>query len=236
MPVGRLVELVLLNFSVLFVPAISRAFAADDKKEISETFSNTQAWISLLSFPLFALVFGFADILTPLLFGESYASASDVLAWLALGFYIRIVFGLAPRTLKVLGHLRVVISIDVITMFFALILSLWLIPLHGATGAAISASLTMILHGLSNQLALYQINHIGLWDQASRRLYVTVAVSIFALGALRWLADVNSWVLGIAAILLAGMLLISFRQKFSIHHNFPELNSRIKSLRSKIIG
>jgi O-antigen/teichoic acid export membrane protein len=236
MPFGRLVELVLLNFTVLFVPAISRAFAADDKREISATYIGTQIWITLLSFPLFALGFGYADILTPFLFGESYASASEVLAWLALGFYIRIVFGLASRTLKVLGHLRVVITIDVITVFFALIVSLWLIPLHGATGAAISASLTMAFHGLFSQFALYRVSQIGLWDQASGKLYASVAVTVLALCALRWLVDVNAWVLGIAAMLPAGLLPFLFRYQLSIHQHTPELKSALKSLRSRFKG
>ena len=236
MPFGRLVELVLVNFSVLFVPAVSRAFAAGDKKEISQTCIDTQIWITLLSFPLFALAFGFADILTPFLFGESYVSASEVLAWLALGFYIRIVFGLATRTLKVLGHLRVVISIDVITVFFALGVSLWLIPLQGATGAAISASSTMVFHGLANQFALYRVSQIGLWDRSSQKLYISVAITVFALGALRWLVDVNAWVLGIAAILAAGVLLFVFRHQLTIHHHIPELGSAIKSLRAKFKG
>lgn len=236
MPFGRLVELVLLNFSILFVPTISRAFAAENKKEISDTYISTQIWITLLSFPLFALGFGFADILTPLLFGQAYASASEVLAWLTLGFYVRVVFGLAPRTLKVLGHLRAVILMDVITVFFALIVSLWLIPLYGATGAAKSACLTMIFYGLCNQLALYRLSHIGLWGQASRILYAFVAMTVLMLSALRWLVGVNAWVLGIVAIVLAGMLLILFRHQFSIYQNFPELKSALKSLWSKITG
>jgi O-antigen/teichoic acid export membrane protein len=236
MPLGRLIELVLLNFAVLFIPAISRAYAAGDREEISATYISTQIWITLLSFPLFALGFGYADILTPFLFGDAYASASDVLAWLTLGFYIRIVFGLAPRTLKVLGHLRVVISIDVVTLLFALLVSLWLIPLHGATGAAVCAASTMVFHGVANQLALFRVSQIGLWDQASRKLYFVVAMTVFALGGLRWLVDISAWTLGIVSILAAGVLPILFRHQLAINHNAPELKSAIMSLRSKFRG
>ena len=235
-PIGRLVELVLLNFSVLFIPALSRAFATQNKIEIAQIYISTQTWITLLSFPLFALGFGFADILTPFLFGQDYASASEVLAWIALGFYIRIIFGLAPRTLKVLGHMRAVISIDVITVIFALLVSLWLIPRHGATGAAISACLTMVFHGLCNQIGLYRITQIGLWDRTSSKLYASIALSVVALSSLRWLVGINPWILGLIASGLAAMQLVLFRHQFSISHNFPELDARIKSLRSKITG
>ncbi len=235
-PIGRLVELVLLNFSVLFIPALSRAFATQNKTEIAQIYISTQTWITLLSFPLFALGFGFADILTPFLFGQEYASASEVLAWIALGFYIRIIFGLAPRTLKVLGEMRAVISIDVITLIFALLVSLWLIPRYGATGAAISACLTMVFHGLSNQIALYRITQIGLWDRASSKLYASITLSVVALSAFRWLIAINPWILGLIAIGLTGALLILFRQQFAIAHNFPELDAKIRSLGSKFTG
>lgn len=233
-PIGRLIELVLANFAVLFIPAISRAFASENQGEIKQTCIDTQIWITLLSFPLFAISFGFADILTPFLFGQGYVSAGGVLAWIALGFYIRIVFGLALRTLKVLGHLRVVITIDVVTVIFALLVSLWLIPEYAAIGAAISACLTMVFHGLCNQIALYRLNRIGLWDIDSRKLYTSVAFSVMLLVFLRWMVEINPWVLGSVAVFLAGLLLAAFRHKLAIGRNFPELGAKLKLLRSKL--
>jgi len=235
-PIGRLIELVLSNFAILFIPAISRAFAAESREEISQTYISTQIWITLLSFPLFALSFGFADILTPLLFGQEYVSASEVLAWIALGFYIRIIFGLAMRTLKVLGHLRTVIAIDVVTLFFALFVCLWSIPAYGAMGAAIGALLTVVFHGLSGQIALYRLRKIGLWDRDSRGLYATVATTVALLAALRWGFEVNPWIQGLVAMMFAVILIVVFRRHFAIARNFPELLPMLNSILARMKG
>lgn len=234
LPLGRLVELVLINFSVLFIPAISRAFASNNSRDILATSINIQVWISLLSFPLFAVGFGFADIITPLLFGESYSSASNVLAWLAVGFYIRVIFGLAPRTLKVLGHLRIVIWIDVVTVAFALIVSIWLIPPFGATGAAQSACLTMVFYGLANQVVLYRVEKIGLWDKVTRGLYGSLISALLGLVILRWVINIEPLILGLAGLFVGCLIPLIYRYHLALNDNFPEMNDALVRFRSKI--
>lgn len=233
LPLGRLIEVVLLNFMILFIPAISRAFASDDRDNLLLTFGKTQAWVTLLSFPLFAIGFGGADILVPGLFGSQYASSSDVLAWLAVGFYIRVVFGLAARTLKVLGHLRVVIYIDVITLIMALLVSLWLIPQYGAVGAAMSAGLTSIFHSVSNQAALYYFEKIGLWDKVTAKLYIFTGLAVMALVILRWLIVVDTNILVAMSAIIGLGLPLYFSAHLELRNNFPEMMNFIKKLRAK---
>lgn len=233
-PIGTLVELVFANFVVLFIPVISRALASEDKQAIANTHITTQVWISLLSFPLFAFSFGFADILTPLLFGSEYMSASEVLAWLSLGFYLRILFGLSTRTLKVIGQLKAVIFVDVTTVCFALGVSFWLIPDHAAVGAAISAFLTMTFHSLCSQAALFWLNKIGLWDSKTRGLYINVFLCVITLVILRWSFDIRDWSLGSIASLMAAQLLVMHRRQFDLISNFPELDAKLRKIRSKL--
>lgn len=222
-PLARLNEIVLLNFSVLYVPLLSRWFARGDRVGIRDAYARTTAWVAMLSFPLFALSFGLADPLAVWLFGNRYAASGEFLAWLALGYYAKAVFGLAPRTLRAMGRIGMIVAIDAVTAVGAAVLGWKLIAAYGALGAAVTVAATLVAHGVLNQLGLLLCEDMSPWRGAHARVHLALGGGVLVLAALRWWWGGPPVATGVAAGLMSAGFGVAFRRRFDLFATFPEL-------------
>jgi O-antigen/teichoic acid export membrane protein len=176
----------------------------------------------VLSFPLFAFTFCLADPLTVLLFGPRYAEAGAVLAWLSIGCYVRAALGLNARTLKVLGHLRTVLAVDLTSACLALILNLWLVPARGAVGGGVAVTMTIIAHTLLTQVALKRASNIPLLSGSIGRVFLLLAGSVVLLVTARRLGA--HWAVLLALAIAAWIpVLHTARRHMGLHEVFPGL-------------
>ncbi len=231
MPLARLVEFVLVAFSIMFLPAAARLFAKDDLRGLAEVYSRTFAWIAILSWPLFAVTFALARPLTEILFGETYANSAPILAVLSIGFYAQALLGIDARMLKVAGRVRTIVAIDAASAVVAIVLYLVLLPVWGAWGGAIGLAATMTLRSLLNCWALRRTAEVRLErSPVIRKLYGAVAVSSILLIpiAAGWLPAVA---VGVPLIAVAAVVITyATREVLEIEVMFPEL-TRVPGVR-----
>ena len=154
-PIAGLNLIVFQAFGLLFVPLASRMFARGDSEGINDLFWKTSVWIAVLTFPIFVVTCSLATPITALLFGAEYANAGVLLALLTVGYYFNAVMGFNAATLQVYGKVRYTVLSDLAATATFVALCLVLIPRHGALGAAVSTTATLIVHNL--------FNHFGLW-------------------------------------------------------------------------
>lgn len=187
LPVAGLNLLVFEAFSFLFVPVASRMLARGDRESISELYWQTAIWISVLSFPIFALTCSLAEPLTILLFGERYAGAGLLLALLAVGHYFNAALGFNAATLRVYGSIRFIVVSEMVAAILAIVLSLVLIRRYGALGAAMGTTASLMLRTIFNQVGLHVCGTgIRLIEWPFLRVYaVAVLLSVALLAAQR---------------------------------------------------
>jgi O-antigen/teichoic acid export membrane protein len=222
-PVAQLNNIVMASFTLLYMPAAARLFAKADYHGINKLYWQTAAWMSVMSFPVFALTFSFAQPLTEFLYGARYARSGPILALLALGSYTNVALGFNLQTLKVLERLRYIIVVSLIAALVDIGLNLLLVPGHGALGAAIGTTATLIVYNLMMQAGLVPTSNFSAFDRRYLPVYLSIAVGA---GGLFFVQLFRSMSLYLALLLVACMSLLVFsvtKKKLRIAETFPEL-------------
>lgn len=230
LPLARLNNAVMATFALLFVPAAARMFANHRHREMEQLYIQTTTWITLLSFPIFAVSFAFPESATVFLFGQQYSSSSSVLAALAIGCFINAVMGFNAHTLRGAGHFRFVVFSDLVTIACAIMLQLFFIPRLGAFGAAVATCIVLAIQNIVNQLGLLKLVRINPFQKVSLSCYLSVAVGTIALVQLQRSFSPPFYV---ALLCTTAVFLLVFfvnRRRLNVSQTLPEL-MRIPVLR-----
>lgn len=230
-PIAALNLIVFQAFGFLFVPLAARMFARADKTGISNLYWQTSSWITVLTFPVFAVTCSLATPLTVLLFGTAYESAGVLMAVLALGYYFNAALGFNADTLRVYGKVRYAVASDIAAAVVFLALCFVLIPRYHALGAAISATMSAIVHSVCNQAGLW-IGGTGIRLPQWRfvRVFLISTLLMVALLLLQWLVRPPLYA-GVALAAVASVALLHLaRHLLEPKTTFPEL-MRISLLR-----
>jgi O-antigen/teichoic acid export membrane protein len=221
-PLAHMCQLVMTSFSLLFTPTASRLFARGDRAGIGDLYWRTAAWMAVLTFPVFAVTFALAEPVTNTLFGARYSGSATFLALVAVGYYFQSALGFNGLTLKVFSRLRYLVTINLVVAGLNLALNLLLIPAHGALGAAVATSVTLIAHNVLKQLGLRLVG-IGLFNRGYLRIYGVVAVFAAGLLALQQFLHPPLLVgLALTAVASVAVLRVS-RDELNVNGTFPEL-------------
>jgi O-antigen/teichoic acid export membrane protein len=138
----RLSLVVPMALNLVISPQLSGSFALKDSQRSREILNQAVSWIIYLSLPICTLYLLYADQLIQLFAGDQFNPSIPLMRWMAgIPLFISLsnlfiyygLFGL-DRALKYRMVLGVVAGI-----FISILLNLWLIPLYGATGAAINS-------------------------------------------------------------------------------------------------
>lgn len=234
-PTAKLNQMVLASFALLFTPAAARLFARNDRQEINSLYWENAAWVAIVSFPIFALTFSLAGPVTVLLYGTRYEDSALIMAMLSFGYFFNAATGQNGLTLKVLGKLRYIVTVDILAAVLNLGLNLVLIPRYGALGAGVGTMTTLILFNLMKQFGLVLGTGINLFDRAYLRVYAVLVGATLALLLLQLTLNPPVGV-GIGAVAVVSLLVLRLnRQALNVEHMFPEL-FRIPVLRWLLAG
>ena len=122
-----------------------------------ELFWRTTMWVAVMSFPIFVGTFALGRPIAGLLFGDRYEPSGTYLSILAFGYLVNAASGFNGVTLAANGHTRTVAIVNLVAALIGAGLALVLIPFAGALGAAIAASLTLIIQNVMLQIALWRM-------------------------------------------------------------------------------
>ena len=222
-PVADLNSTVIQSFGLLFMPAMARMFARNDRDGLAHLYWQNAIWITVISFPIFLLTFSLAEPLTLLLFGERYAESGLIMALLAFGYYFNAALGFNADTLRIHGKLRYTVIVDFVSMAISAGLHLLLIPRFGAFGAAIGTCATLVIYNVLNHLGLKFATNIDLFEWRYLRVYVSIALGTLALAVFQSIFSPPVYI----GVLLAGVIslivLLINRNVLHIEQTFPEL-------------
>ena len=222
-PAAMLNTLVAQSFSILFMPAAMRVRAQQDYSELRKHHWQSTSWVTVLSFPIFALTFGVAPDLVPILFGAEYADSASLLALLAFGHYLSVCMGFNGQMLQVLNRVRAIVWTDLISIVTSLTLAVLLCPQYGALGAAIAVTAARVFGSMGRQVVLLRSTEMHSIPRSQISVWLKVLVASLAIMSLGWFWQPPF--LGQLAIIAALSLLLlrSTARELDVSNSFPEL-------------
>ncbi len=221
-PLGRLNQMVLLTFSVLFAPLATRFFARSDRAGMEHAYWQTSAYLMVLSFPIFAVSVPLAWALVPWLFGEQYAVAAPVLAVLGSAYFLHSAFGYNALVLQIHGRVRWVLTTNVAAMATSVIVGLLVIPPLGAVGVSWSVLAALTVQNVANQVGLHRHLDFAWIDPVIIRISTVSVALAGVLGCLAWLGTPLFALLPSAAI-ASLVLLVAAQRSLDLAEAFPAL-------------
>jgi O-antigen/teichoic acid export membrane protein len=222
-PISELNNIVFTSFTLLFTPLAARLFARADYRGLNGLYWQTAAWMSVLTFPIFAVTFSLAKPLTIFLYGARYTPSAPVLALLSLASYFNVILGFNLQTLKVYQRWRYVIHASVVTALANLVVSTALIKQYGTIGAAIGSAVTLIGYNLLLQAGLSPTGDVHVFDRRYLLVYLTIALGACGLFFVSSLTSFSFFALLPSAACVSLCVFAVAKKKLSIAETFPEL-------------
>jgi O-antigen/teichoic acid export membrane protein len=231
LPAACLCSMVPDNFTPLYMPSASRLFAKGDTPGINHLFWETSLWMSVLAFPIFLATACFARPLTIFLYGARYAPSAPILALLSLGHFIEVVFAFNGITLKVLGKIRLMVMLNIVTPIIIVVFNLLLIPRYGAIGAAVATTAGLIMQNLLRQLSLWLGGGgISFFEKRYASFFLMLGSSAVGLYLIQLVTPNNIYVALTLALAVSTFVLWLVKKHIKIAKIFPEI------LRLPVIG
>jgi len=222
-PIAELNNIVFASFTLLYTPLAARLFARADYRGINGLYWQTAAWMSVLSFPIFAVTFSLARPLTIFLYGARYAPTGPVLALLSLASYFNVILGFNLQTLKIFKRWRCVIPASIVTALANLVVSTALIKLYGTIGAAMGSAATLIAYNLLLQAGLLPTADFHAFDRRYLSVYLTIALGACGLFVVGSLTSLSFYALLPSAACVSLCVFAVAKKQLSIAETFPEL-------------
>lgn len=222
-PVAALCLTALESFKFLYVPATSRHFAKGDHAAIGLVYWSTALWVSVFSFPVFAVSCFLAEPVTQLLFGERYATSGTLLLVLAVGNYFNACTGLNAYTLQVYGRVRLILLCNILAAGLNAMFCVMLIPRYGALGASIATTAAVVSLNIVCQFALVLTTKVGPAPRTIRIAYARIVAASLAVGSIALVPGAGVSAITLAIVAATVMLVVTNRAALDVGSTFPEL-------------
>jgi len=146
--------------TTLLGPVLTRFDRDDRRKKAKRTYQVSSKWMSLLTLPVFLLVFLFPNVVIRATFGADATAGSTVLRILILPVLFSVLLGANGGALVALGHNRIHMYGNAATAASNLGLNLYLIPRYGIAGAATATALSLGMKNVIYSARLYQAHGV----------------------------------------------------------------------------
>jgi O-antigen/teichoic acid export membrane protein len=222
-PLAHVNQVIVGSFVVLYIPFAAAYVVRHDRTGVQQIYVRTAAWLTALSFPAFLLTFVFARQVVTTLYGPAYASSVPILMLLSAGYFVQAMTGFNGLTIKIYGHLKYAITIDVLACVLNVAINMVCIPRWGALGAAVGTSLTLLIHNGLKQGGMQRLTGVHLYERHYIRLLATALVLVAGALLVNQLCGVNT-LAGCALVAGASaVLMYSARDALQVAEMFPEV-------------
>jgi len=180
--------LVLSSLNAIFSPMIADLYYRNDIDKLRELYRVSTKWGLYLVTPLFIVICFAPQELMITVFGQPYASGSDVLLILSVTQMINVGSGAVGFLLTMTGHQNRWFVISSVALILSLFLNNLLVPMLGMLGAAVVNCVTV---GGLFIAGLIQVRmKLKLWPY-DKRYHKGVLAAALVIGVLIF---VNSWI------------------------------------------
>ncbi|MFY8327036.1 oligosaccharide flippase family protein [Pseudoalteromonas sp. ZZD1] len=151
--IAILISLILTSVNKIAAPKFSELYSTGNYEELKVVVKNSSRLMLLFSFP-FLLILLMCPKWVLSFFGEEFEAASQILRILAVAQFINVSTGSVGFILLMTGRQKVARNNMLLSLFIAISLSIIIVPVYGAIGAAI---VTLLSLSTSNLLSWYTV-------------------------------------------------------------------------------
>lgn len=156
-------NLVVASFDAILGPRLAANWRMGEKAAIARAMRQTIIGCMAAASPLFILVLGWPELVMGL-FGPEFVSGATALQIIAIGNLAALSSGPVGTLLIMSGHERWSIGFSLVGIAVLIGLSIWLVPIHGVTGAAIAVTSTIFARRILASLVVRYVVGIRIWD------------------------------------------------------------------------
>jgi len=138
-------------------PTIATYWGNNDIKAIELLINGVMKMTAIFMLPVVFIVGFFANDLTVLLFGESYAPTALLLQILLAGLLIGSIQTSVGGALASTSYVKVIFRIGMFTLLLSAISNIVIIPIYGMTGAAVAHSFITIISAIVNLVLVHRL-------------------------------------------------------------------------------
>lgn len=157
--IALITSFMLLAVNQVFAPMISTFHHISDYKKLNKIYGQINIGLTILSFGIMTLVYVFRDSIMGL-FGAEFIEGTTALVILSGGQVFNAVSGPCGYILNMTGHHRVNLYINILMIGVVFFLNVILIPTLGYIGAAIAASMSLIIVNFMRMVFMYKFTGI----------------------------------------------------------------------------
>ena len=145
-------------------PLIAELHERGDRVQLQRALQIATAWLSLPSLALFVLFVAFGGPILSIVYGPTYADASDVLVVLSVGYLGIMLVGPCGDALTMTGYQRLMMVITIATGAVSILAGLTLVGTFGVLGVAMATTGSILVQVLL--LLWFVKRRLGIWTQA----------------------------------------------------------------------
>lgn len=134
--------------SALFLPVITSAYAKNRIEDIRRIYSRITKINVAANIPITLIMVFFSEEILRFFFGNAYSKGALPLSILAIGYFVSSAVITSNAILDMTKNTKTLMSIAIISTAINVALNYFLIPAYGINGAAVSASIAMVLSSI----------------------------------------------------------------------------------------
>ena len=161
--ISMISSIILFSINSIAAPKFSELFSKNKLEELKKIIKETSMLISIVSLPILLLIFiGSQYILN--FFGPEYIHGSISLNILILGQLVNVICGSVGYVLIMTENQKIFRNIILLTTVLNIMLNIFLIPIYGILGAAVSSMICVIIWNVSSYIYIYKkYNFSTIW-------------------------------------------------------------------------
>ena len=145
--IAALTAFILIAVNSVTAPRFAAMYAQEDHRGLERLAQKSAGWMLLAVLPIVLLLLLFPEWILAL-FGADFVGGASLLRVLALGQLVNVAMGSVGYLLMMTGHERLMRNNIIFTAFVNLAGNLFLIPLYGGMGAAVSTAFSLAIMNL----------------------------------------------------------------------------------------
>ncbi len=179
---AMLLTIILTALLPIASPITADLYNKGNLKAMSSMFRTVTRWAFAMTLPIF-LIFFFSSKGIMSVYGPEFASGAVVLMILSVGQLVNVGTGPVGMLFEMTGKQRITLFLGLILVILNFLLNLWLIPLFGATGAALATTISVTAIFTILLSLVYRMYKIRVYDRYFIRPIVagTIAIIISAM-------------------------------------------------------
>lgn len=157
-----LIAIIQTTLNAAISKQISELFHSEKNVNLKFIVKKTSRTIAIISFPIILTLAVIPEFILSL-FGENYVEGAYVLFILLLGTFVNAACGCASVYMNMTGKQTQFRNIIIVTILLNIFLNIFLIPVYGIEGAAISSSISSVFWNLAVVFYVYKRDNIILF-------------------------------------------------------------------------